>query len=127
MPSHPEEKRRRLGTNGLVKRPGPLQPGEFERRYYGGVGGAGGCGGGGGTTDGGGGGIIAGTTTTVDTGVAIIAVDSMPWGEWGGRGRRGGGVVGRAIEGVRQLRHRHGRLRRRHRPSPTTDIVAAIN
>ena len=74
-----------------------------------------------------GGGIIAETTTTVDTGVAIIAVDSMPGGEWGGRGRRGDGVVGRAIEGVRQLRHRHGRLRRRHRPSPTSDIVAAVN
>jgi hypothetical protein len=33
MPSHPEEKQWRLGANGLVERPGPLQPGELERRY----------------------------------------------------------------------------------------------
>ena len=46
MPSHPEEKRRRLGANGLVERLGPLQPGELEHRYYGGGKGGGGGGGG---------------------------------------------------------------------------------
>ena len=70
-----------------------------------------------------------------------------------GRGRRGGGVVGRAIKGVRRfwpsswpspsstsavvdIGHCHGRrlvghccgrLRCRHRPSSTSAIVAAVN
>ena len=80
MPSHPEEKRRRLGANGLIERPGPLQPGELERWYYGG--GGGGCGGGGGMTGGGG-----GTLTTMDTNVAIIAAGTTPRGE--GEGEEG--------------------------------------
>ena len=92
MPSHPEEKRRQLGANGLVKRPGMLQPGEFERRYYGGGGGGGGGGcGGGGVTIGQpmeeGGEVIAGTTTTMDTKAAIIAAGTTLRGE--GEGEEG--------------------------------------
>ena len=104
MPSHPEEKRWRLGVNGLVECQEPPQPEDLERRYYGRGrgGGGGGCGGGGGTTDGGGGDIIDGTTTTMDTNVATIAAGTTPRGEGGGGG--GGGVIGRAIEDMRRLR-----------------------
>jgi hypothetical protein len=104
-----------------------------------------------GAADGGGGGIIAGTAMTMDTDAAIIVAGSTPQGEGGGR--RGGGDVGQAIEGVRRLRpsswpspsstsaivdvghchgrqligHRRGHLRCRHRPSSTSAIVAVVD
>ena len=151
MPSHPEEKRRRLDANVLVEHLGPLQPGELERRYYSRGGGAGGCGGGGGTTDGGGEDIIAERRRRWIPARPSSRRVRRRGGR--GRGRRGGCVVGRAIEGMCRLRpsswpspsstsavvdvchcrghrlvgHRRGCLCRRHRPLSTSAIVAAVD
>jgi hypothetical protein len=93
-----------------------------------------------GTTDGGGGGhhcqndddaeegrhIIAGTTTTMDTDAATIAAGTTP--QWDGEGEEG--VVassGRRSRACVDFGHRRGRLLRRHRPSSTSAIVAAVN
>ena len=93
---------------------------------------------GGGTTDGGGGGhhrrndddaeegghIIARTTTTMDIDAATIAAGTTPRGE--GEEEAVASSVGRLSACV-DFGHRHGSLRRRHRPSSTSAIVAAVD
>ena len=126
MRSHLEEKQWRLGANGLVERPGLLRPGELERRYYGGGGGGGGCRGGGGTTDGGGGGHHR---RNDDDGGYQCGHHRGGFDAAGGGGGGGGGVAssgGRSRACV-EFGHCRGRLRRRHRPSSTSAIVAAVD
>ena len=95
---------------------------------------------GGGTTDGGGGGhhrrnddnaeegghIITRTTTTMDIDAATIATGKTPRGE--GEGEEGAvALSGGQLSACVDFSHRCGRLRRRHWPSSTSAIVAAVD
>ena len=95
---------------------------------------------GGGMTDGGGGGhhrrndddaeegghIIARTTTTIDIDAATIAAGTTPRGE----GEEGAVALASSdgqLSACVDFGHRRGSLRRRHRPSSTSAIVAAVD
>ena len=72
-----------------------------------------------------GGDIVAGTTTTMDTNAATIAAVTTPRGE--GEGEEGAvASSGGRLRVCVDFGHRRGRLRRRHRPSSTSAIVATV-